>query len=53
MKNIISNMLEHPIATLLIIGTAFSGLAKVVGAARGGRIEPSVKVDVIKSKPEG
>ena len=35
MKNVFSEMLRHPIATMLIVGSIGTALAGVVGAARG------------------
>lgn len=35
MKNMFSEMLRHPIATMLIVSSVGTALAGVIGAARG------------------
>lgn len=51
MKNTFNNMLEHPIATVFIIGTITSGIADIINAARGKELKPRFTVE-IGSKPK-
>ena len=50
MKELFGKMLDHPIATILIISASANGVANIVSAAKGKGVNPvlSVKVD----KPE-
>lgn len=47
MKDVIGRMLDHPIATILIISASANGIANIISAAKGKGVNPvlSVKVD--------
>lgn len=44
MKNIFESMVEHPIATVIVIGSIARGIATIIATLKGDVIEPIVKV---------
>lgn len=50
MGKIWSSMLEHPIATWMVVGTFTNAIANIVSVARGGNAVPVV--NITKSTPE-
>ena len=50
MKDVIGKMLQHPIATILIISASANGVANIISAAKGKGVNPVVSVRV--DKPE-
>lgn len=48
MKEIMKQMLEHPFATVIILGAVGSAIASIVSAARGIPIKPLIDVSFSK-----
>lgn len=44
MKNTINQMLNHPFATIMIVGSVGNAVANVVRAVKGCDAEPMVKI---------
>lgn len=44
MKKTFESMLEHPFATMLLVSAATSGVARIIAAAKGSDIQPTVNV---------
>lgn len=50
MSNVIDKILDHPIATIVIVSSLTNGAARIISAARGQVVEPIVKVEQHTSK---
>lgn len=50
MKDVIGKILNHPIATILVIGATANGIANIISAAKGKGTAPVVYLNV--DKPE-
>lgn len=50
MKNTISEMLQHPLATILIIGSIGTAVARIVSASKSVSIKPFVDI-TLRMKP--
>ena len=50
MSKILDSMLEHPIATWMVVGTFTNAIANIVSVARGGSAVPVV--NITKTTPE-
>lgn len=46
MDNIMKTMLEHPIASIVIISVTLDGIAKIIGVAKGANIKPMIDVSL-------
>ena len=44
MKNTIETIVEHPIASTIVIGCILRGIASIVAAARGNSIQPVITI---------
>lgn len=49
MKDVVETILNHPIASLLVIGAVSFGVADVIRAVKGTRTEPMVNLSVNKA----
>lgn len=48
----IKSIVEHPIATTIIVGSVMNGIAKIIAAARGIDTKPVMNVTISdKTKP--
>lgn len=47
MKEVVKEVLAHPIATLIVVGAVGSAIAGIVSAAKG-TTEPIVRVSIMK-----
>ena len=45
------SMLEHPFATVIVIGSIMEGAARVIAAANGNKVEPHTVIEIGK-QPE-
>lgn len=45
MKEVVKTILEHPIATIIVLGSLTRGIATVVAAAKGNSVEPVVTIN--------
>lgn len=52
MKETIKNMLNHPIATIFIIGATTRGIANIISAAKGNDIQPMISVTTSETKKD-
>lgn len=48
MKDVVSEMLKHPFATILIIGAVGSLVAEIISVSRGNARKPFVDVSMSK-----
>ena len=46
MKDVVKTVLEHPIATIIVLGSLTRGIATIVAAAKGNSVDPVVKLDM-------
>lgn len=44
MKDIIKAVLNHPLATILVIGSACNGISNVISAAKGNGTTPMIDI---------
>ena len=44
----VKNMLDHPIASTMIIGSIINGVVRIISAAKGGRVEPNTVITISK-----
>jgi hypothetical protein len=47
MKDIISDAIKHPLATVILIGSFAGAVAKIIMACKGVRQEPVMSVTVV------
>lgn len=45
----LKDVLEHPIATIIVTNVLLTGVAKIIGAIKGAVVEPSIRVEVHKN----
>ena len=50
MAKIWDSMLEHPIATWMVVGTFTNAIANIVSVARGGSAVPVVNINKVTSE---
>ena len=50
MDNAVGKMVEHPVATMLIITTLACGIARIVAAATGRSVPPVVNINASSAK---
>lgn len=50
MKDVIKNMLEHPLASVWIIGSIGGGIAGIIRAIKGIKNEPIVSINTVEKK---
>lgn len=48
MKDVVESILNHPIASLVVISATSFGIADIIRAIKGTRAEPKVNVSVNK-----
>lgn len=48
MEKVIGVILEHPIASCIVIGTTTSGIADIITAIRGREIKPKIHISLDK-----
>lgn len=48
MKDLCKTALEHPFATVVVVGAVARGVATIIAAARGKPVEPVVQVKTVK-----
>ena len=44
MKETIKNVLNHPIATMIVVGAVFGGVADIISTVKGGGRKPYISV---------
>lgn len=49
MKDLCKTALEHPFATVVVVGAVARGVATIIAAARGKPVEPVVQVKTVKN----
>lgn len=42
----VQNMLEHPFASTMIIGSIVGGVVRIIAAAKGSRVEPNTVITI-------
>lgn len=51
-SNIMDKMINHPIATVVILSTLTDGVARIIHACRGDKPAPTVSITTGKPKTE-
>lgn len=50
MKDTLNKMLNHPIATVIIISGVTRGVANIISAVKGNDVQPVVSITGLESK---
>ena len=50
MNDVFKTMVNHPIASIFVMGTFFNGVATIINAVKGEKVCP--KLDIQINKPE-
>ena len=48
LNDTVRNMLEHPIASTMIIGSIINGVVRIISAAKGGEVKPNTVITIGK-----